>query len=42
MKTNRYQKLFVALLILAQAVACFGQADPASEPAVLAVQSARG
>ncbi len=37
MKTTRYQKLFVALLILAQAAACFGQADPASEPAVLAV-----
>jgi serine protease Do len=37
MKTNAHQKLFVALLILAQAGACFGQADPASEPAVLAV-----
>ena len=37
MKTNPCQKLFVALLILAQAEACFGQADPASEPAVLAV-----
>ncbi len=37
MKTNQYRKLFVALLILAQAGACFGQADPASEPAVLAV-----
>ncbi len=37
MKTTRYQKLFVALLILAQAAPCFGQADPASEPAVLAV-----
>ena len=37
MKTNSYRKLFVALLILAQAEACFGQADPASEPAVLAV-----
>ena len=42
MKTNSYRKLFVALLILARAVACFGQADfgqadPASEPAVLAV-----
>jgi serine protease Do len=37
MKTNPSQKLFVAILILAQAVACFGQADPASEPAVLAV-----
>jgi serine protease Do len=37
MKTNQYRKLFVALLILAQAAACFGQADPASEPAVLAV-----
>ena len=37
MKTNPCQKLFVALLILAQTEACFGQADPASEPAVLAV-----
>jgi serine protease Do len=37
MKTNPYQRPFVALLILAQAVACFGQADPASEPEVLAV-----
>ena len=37
MKANPCQKLFVALLILAQAEACFGQADPASEPAVLAV-----
>ena len=37
MKTNPHQKLFVALLILAQGGACFGQADPASEPAVLAV-----
>jgi serine protease Do len=37
MKTNPYQKLFVALLILAQAEACLAQADPASEPAVLAV-----
>ena len=37
MKTNSQQKLFVALLTLAQAGACFGQADPASEPAVLAV-----
>jgi serine protease Do len=37
MKTNPRQKLFVALLILAQAGVCFGQADPASEPAVLAV-----
>jgi serine protease Do len=37
MKTNPHQKLFVALLTLAQAGACFGQADPASEPAVLAV-----
>jgi serine protease Do len=37
MKTNPHQKLFVALLILAQTEACFGQADPASEPAVLAV-----
>ena len=37
MKTNPNPKLFVALLILAQAGVCFGQADPASEPAVLAV-----
>lgn len=37
MKTNPHQKLFVALLIMAQAGACFGQGDPASEPAVLAV-----
>jgi serine protease Do len=37
MKTNPCQRLFVALLILAQTEACFGQADPASEPAVLAV-----
>ena len=37
MKTNPCQKLFVALLILSQTEACFGQADPASEPAVLAV-----
>ena len=37
MKTNPCQKLFVAVLILAQTEACFGQADPASEPAVLAV-----
>jgi serine protease Do len=42
MKTNPVRKLFVALLILARAEACFaqadpGQADPASEPAVLAV-----
>jgi serine protease Do len=37
MKTNPHQKPFVALLILAQAGVCFGQADPASEPAVLAV-----
>jgi serine protease Do len=37
MKKNPYQKLFVVLVILAQAGACFGQADPASEPAVLAV-----
>jgi len=36
-KANPYQKLFVAVLILAQAESCFGQADPASEPAVLAV-----
>jgi serine protease Do len=36
-KAIAYRKLFVALLILAQAAACFGQADPASEPAVLAV-----
>jgi serine protease Do len=42
MKTNPFRKLFVALLILAGAEACFaqadpGQADPASEPAVLAL-----
>jgi serine protease Do len=37
MKANPCQKLFVALVILAEAGACFGQADPASEPAVLAV-----
>jgi serine protease Do len=37
MKTNPFRKLFVAVLILAQAEACLGQADPASEPAVLAV-----
>jgi serine protease Do len=37
MKTNQYQRLFAAILILVQAEACFGQADPASEPAVLAV-----
>src|SRR5207247_7264535 len=37
MKTNPHQKLFFALLILAQTGACFGQADPASEPSVLAV-----
>ena len=32
MKTNRSQKLLVALLSLAQTEACFGQADPASKP----------
>jgi serine protease Do len=37
MKTNPHQKLFVALLILAQGGACLGQADPGSEPAVVAV-----
>jgi serine protease Do len=42
MKANALRKLFVGLLTLAQAEACFaqtgpGQADPASEPAVLAV-----
>ncbi|MBO0694755.1 MAG: trypsin-like peptidase domain-containing protein [Verrucomicrobia bacterium] len=37
MKTNPFQKLFVALAFLAQAETCFSQADPASEPAVLAV-----
>jgi serine protease Do len=37
MKTNSYRMVFVALVILAQAGTCFGQADPASEPAVLAV-----
>ena len=36
-KTNPFSKLFVALVILAQAETCLGQADPASEPAVLAV-----
>jgi serine protease Do len=41
-KMNPFRKLFVGLLILAQAGVCFGQADPgqadpASEPAVLAV-----
>jgi serine protease Do len=37
MKPSSYQRIFVALLFLAQAIACFGQADPASEPAVIAV-----
>lgn len=37
---NAYRRLFVALLILTLAGACFGQADPASEPAVLAVAKA--
>jgi serine protease Do len=37
MKTNPFRKLFVGLLILAQTKACLGQADPAAEPAVLAV-----
>ena len=42
MKTNAFRKLFIGVVILAQARACFGQgdpgqADPASEPAVLAV-----
>ena len=37
MKTNSYKGLFAAMLILTQSEACFGQADPASEPAVLAV-----
>jgi len=42
MKTNPLRKVFIGLLILAQAEACFAQvdpsqADPASEPAVLAV-----
>jgi len=37
MKTNPHQKALVALLILAQAGVCLGQADPASEPSVLAV-----
>src|SRR5438046_4306371 len=37
MKASPYQKLFVALLMLAQTDACFGQADTASEPSVLAV-----
>jgi serine protease Do len=40
MKMNAYRRLFVALLILTLAGACFGQADPASEPAVLAVAKA--
>ena len=37
MKTNPHQNALVALLILAQAGVCLGQADPASEPSVLAV-----
>src|SRR5438270_1611968 len=37
MKTNTHQNALVALLILAQTGVCFGQADPASEPSVLAV-----
>src|SRR5256884_6739123 len=37
MKTNPHQNALVALLILAQTGVCFGQADPASEPAVQAV-----
>ncbi len=37
MKTNPHENALVALLILAQAGVCFGQADPASEPSVLAV-----
>src|SRR5437660_1837494 len=37
MKTIPFRWLFVALRILSQAEACFGPADPASEPAVLAV-----
>jgi serine protease Do len=37
MMTNPYFKLIVVLLVLARGGACFGQADPASEPAVLAV-----
>src|SRR5436853_3643227 len=37
MKTNPHQNALVALLILAQTGVCFGQADPASEPSVLAV-----
>jgi serine protease Do len=37
MKTTPHQKLFVVLLVLAQAEACWSQTDPASEPAVLAV-----
>jgi serine protease Do len=37
MKTNPHQKLLVALMTLVHAGTVFGQADPASEPAVLAV-----
>jgi len=37
MKAIPYRTLLIALLTLALAKACFGQADPASEPAVLAV-----
>jgi len=37
MKAIPYRGLLIALLSLAHAKACFGQTDPASEPAVLAV-----
>src|SRR5262245_45266324 len=37
MKAIPYRGLLIALLTLTLAGACFGQADPASEPAVLAV-----
>jgi serine protease Do len=37
MKLSSYERVFVALFLLMQAIACFGQADPASEPAVIAV-----
>ncbi|MGB9474490.1 MAG: trypsin-like peptidase domain-containing protein [Candidatus Udaeobacter sp.] len=40
MKAILNRRLLMALLILAHARACFGQADPASEPAVLAVAKA--
>jgi len=37
MKPSSYQSVFFALVFWLQAIACFGQADPASEPAVIAV-----